>query len=162
MHSPTFPACSLAASTPQVFGSGCLLNLRGNNKQHSWILPGVPVARSRVICNLHAGDVVGRTFDLFGIEIPESAHIPPPAVPTVARRVMPLTIPPRELTMIDVAAECLRAQWGSLLRPAQWGSLFRRAQWVRSSKIRSRSPRCAKAENDGAATSINASATIIG
>jgi hypothetical protein len=42
------------------------------------------------------------------IIVTPNVPIPPPAVPTVARRVMPATIPPRELTMIDVAAECLR------------------------------------------------------
>ena len=52
------------------------------------------ISGRRVIRRLNVGHVVGRTFDLLGIEIPESAHIPPPTVPTVARRVMPATIPP--------------------------------------------------------------------
>jgi hypothetical protein len=98
--------------------SGCLKNLPGDSRKQSGVL-GVSGAKRRwlhsnlggcIVRNLNVGHVVGWTFDLLGVEIPDTAHIPPPAEPTVARCVMPATLPPSQSTMIKVAAEILRPQ----------------------------------------------------
>src|SRR5262249_34448020 len=69
--------------------------------------------------NPNVGHVVGRTFGLLGIKIPDAAHIPPPTVPTIAKCVMPATISPSEPTIVNAATESSRARalfHSSLLR----------------------------------------------
>ena len=120
-----------------------------------------------VVRNLNVRYVVGRTFDLLGIEIPDTAHIPPPAEPTVAPCVMPATMPPSELTVINVTAESVRAErvarrrYGPVRRRS-YAPVWRRPYglvWRQSCALRTRL-RCAKADNGGA-TSIDASATTM-
>jgi hypothetical protein len=64
----------------------------------------------RFFRDVNVRHVIGRAFDRLGIEIPGTAHIPPPAVPAMTRFVMPAALLPAKVTVINVTANIVRGQ----------------------------------------------------
>jgi hypothetical protein len=62
----------------------------------------------RFFRDINVRHVIGRAFDRLGIEIPGTAHIPPPAVPAITCFVMPAALLPGKVTVIHVAAKIAR------------------------------------------------------